>query len=335
MSSCIMSSWIMSSWMRGARGMALVLGFTSAALDLAAAQDFPSKPIRMVIGLSAGGGTDVTGRLIAQKMSEIMKTTVVVENKPGGNFIPAAKEVLASPADGHTLYFISSSSLITQALHPDYPADLLKFAAITEVSTGPLILVARNDLGLKSIKDVIDYARKNPGKLKFGTGGGTGSSLYLATALLKTTAKLDVDIVPYRGSGPALNDLLGGHIDLMFDAMPMMSAQAKEGKVTPVVITGGRRSAALPEVATMQENGLSFEITGWYGILAPPDTPAPIVQRLRDEAAKAVGQTDVIEKLALQGMVPRGTQPAEFARYMKSELDFYTKIIKDAGIKPE
>jgi tripartite-type tricarboxylate transporter receptor subunit TctC len=264
-----------------------------------------------------------------------MKTTVVVENKPGGNFIPAAKEVLASPADGHTLYFISSSSLITQALHPDYPVDLLKFAAITEVSTGPLILVSRNDLGLKSIKDVIDYARKNPGKLKFGTGGGTGSSLYLATALLKTTAKLDVDIVPYRGSGPALNDLLGGHIDLMFDAMPMMSAQAKEGKVTPIVITGGKRSATLPEVATMQENGLSFEITGWYGILAPPDTPAPIVQRLRDEAAKAVGQTDVIEKLALQGMVPRGTQPAEFGRYMKSELDFYTKIIKDAGIKPE
>src|SRR4051794_1309208 len=149
----------MVSRMRSACGMALVLGFTSAVLGPAAAQDFPNKPIRMIVGLSAGGGTDVTARLIAQKMSEIMKATVVIENKPGGNFIPAAKELLASPADGHTLYFISSSSLITQALHPDYPVDLLKFAAITEVSTGPLILVARNDLGLKSIKDVIEYAR--------------------------------------------------------------------------------------------------------------------------------------------------------------------------------
>jgi tripartite-type tricarboxylate transporter receptor subunit TctC len=121
----------------------------------------------------------------------------------------------------------------------------------------------------------------------------------------------------------------------MFDAMPMMSVQAKAGKVTPVVLTGDKRSATLPEVATMQENGMKFEITGWYGILAPPGTPPAIVQKLRDEAARAVAQADVIEKLGQQGMVPRGTQPGDFGKYMKSELDFYTKIIKDAGIKPE
>ena len=129
--------------------------------------------------------------------------------------------------------------------------------------------------------------------------------------------------MPYRGSAPALNDLLGGHIDVMFDAMPMMSVQAKEGKVTPIAVTGAKRSAALPDVATMQESGLTYEITGWYGILAPPGTPPAIVQKLRDEVAKAVAPPDIVKTLATQGMEPRGTQPADFAKYMASELAFY------------
>jgi tripartite-type tricarboxylate transporter receptor subunit TctC len=142
-------------------------------------------------------------------------------------------------------------------------------------------------------------------------------------------------MVPYRGSAPALNDLLGGHIDVMFDAMPMMSVQAREGKVTALAVTGRKRSATLPDVGTMQDSGLTYEITAWYGILAPAGMPPAIVQRLRDEVAKAIAPPDIVATLATQGMEPRATEPADFAKYMASELAFYSKIVKDANIKPE
>src|SRR5215831_4323918 len=144
----------------------------------ATAQDFPTKPIRILVGLAAGGATDVMARLVAQKMSENLRTTVFVENKAGGNFIPALRELTSAPADGHTLFFISTSTLITQPLHQDYPFDLTKLTPITQVATGPLILVVKNTLGIKTLPALIDYAKANPGKLSFGAGGGTGSSLY-------------------------------------------------------------------------------------------------------------------------------------------------------------
>jgi tripartite-type tricarboxylate transporter receptor subunit TctC len=302
----------------------------------AAAQDLAAKPIRMIVGLAAGGATDVMARLVAQKMSENLRSTVLVENKGGGNFIPALRELTGSPPDGHTLFFISTSTLITQPLHPDYPFDLTKLTPITQVATGPLILVVRNGLGIKTLPELIDHARKNPGKLSFGAGGGTGSSLYFATELLKAKTGINIGIVKYRGAGPALNDLLGGHIDGMFDAMPVMVVQAQEGKVTPLAVTSARRSPALPNVPTIMESGVpDYEMSGWFGILAPAGTPAAIAQRLRDEVAKAVAAPDVVASLGKQGMVPLATQPAEWAKYLKSELDVYTKITKDANIKPE
>jgi len=299
------------------------------------AQELSGKPIKLIVGLAAGGATDVMARLVAQKMSESLRTTVFVENRAGGNFIPALRDLTAAQPDGHTLFFISTSSLITQPLHPDYPFDLTTLTPITEVATGSLILVARNDLGIKSVKALVDHAKKNPGKLSFAVGGGTGSSLYLATALLKSKTGIEINIIPYKGAGPALNDLLGGHIDAMFDAMPVMVPHAKAGKVTPLAVTGTTRSSALPDVPTVMEAGFDYEIAGWFGILAPANTPRPIVQRLRDEVAKAVAYPDVIAQLDSQGMQPRATQPDEWRAYLKSELERYTKIIKDAGIKPE
>lgn len=263
------------SHMRTIGSCGLLVAVALALAAPAAAQELDkSKPIRLIVALAPGGGTDVTARLIAQQMTTNMGMTVLVENKAGGNFIPAGKEVLGSAADGHTLYFISSSSLITQALYPDYPFDLLKFVPVSEVSTGPLIIVAKNDLGVKSMKELVALAKQKPGALKFGAGGGVGSSLGFGTALLQTLADIKITIVPYRGAGPALNDLLGGHIDAMVDAMPVMSIQAKEGKVTPLAVTGTKRASNLPDVPTMQELGFKeFVVTGWYGILAPPGTP--------------------------------------------------------------
>jgi len=324
--------------LRGARlaGLLVAGALALVAQGPAKAQELQAgKPIRLIVGLAPGGGTDVTARLIAQQITTNTGMTVLVENKAGGNFIPAVKEVLASPADGHTLYFISTSALITQALFPDYPADLLKFAAVSEVATGPLILVVRNDLGVKSVKDLVALAKEKPGAIRFGMGGGIGSSLGVSTALLQTLAGISINMVPYRGAAPALNDLLGGHIDAMVDAMPVMAVQAKEGKVTPLAVTGTKRSALLPDVPTMQESGFpAFVVTGWYGIVAPPGTPPSIAQKLRDEASKAIGPADVVKTLASQGMEPRGTQPAEYAKYLASEFAFYSKIIKDANIKP-
>ena len=308
----------------------------SASARSAHAQDFSGKPIRLLVGLAAGGATDVMARLVAQKMSENLRTTVFVENKVGGNFIPALRELTGSPADGHTLFFISTSTLITQPLHPDYPFDLTQLTPITQVATGPLILVVKNSLGIKTLGELINNAKANPGKLSFGAGGGTGSSLYFATELLKAKTGIKITIVNYRGAGPALNDLLGGHIDGMFDAMPVMVAQAKEGKVTPLAVTSTARSPVLPNVPTILESGVpGYEMSGWFGILAPAGTPPAIAQRLRDEVARAVAAPDVVSTLASQGMEPLATQPREWADYLKSELAVYTKIVKDANIKPE
>jgi tripartite-type tricarboxylate transporter receptor subunit TctC len=318
--------------------LVLLAGVTSAGLPPlpARAQDFSGHPIRMLVGLAAGGATDVMARIVGQKMSEGLRTPVLVENKAGGNFIPAVRELTSAPADGHTLLFISTSTLITQPLHPDYPFDLTKLTPVSQVATGPLILVVRKDLPIKSIADLVAYAKQNPGKLSFGAGGGTGSSLYFATELLKAKTGITAATIPYRGAGPALNDLLGGHIDAMFDAMPVMANQVKAGAVTALAVTSTQRSSALPAVPTVMESGVpDYEIAGWFGILGPTGMPPAVTQRLRDEVAKAVAAPDVVAQLDSQGMVPKATQPAEWHDYMRLELDRYAKIIKDANIKPE
>jgi tripartite-type tricarboxylate transporter receptor subunit TctC len=312
-------------------GAALLVGASRAD-----AQDLSAKPIKIIVGLAAGGATDVMARLVAQKMSESLRTTVFVENRAGGIFIPALRDLTGAPADGHTLFFISTSTLITQPLHPDYPFDLTALTPVTQVATGPLILAARNDLPVKTLPELIQYAEKNPGKLSFAAGGGTGSSLYLATELLKSKTGIKVTVVPYKGAGPALNDLLGGHIDAMFDAMPVMVPQAKAGKVTALAVTSTKRSPALPDVPTVMESGVpDYEIAGWFGILAPANTPPGIAKRLRDEVAKAVAAPDAVAQLESQGMQPLATEPEQWRAYLKSELARYAKIIKDAGIKPE
>ena len=319
-----------------ARFLVVLLGVLLSAHHSAAAQDFSTKPIRIIVGLVAGGATDVTARLVAQKLAERLHTNAYVENRAGGNFIPATKELIGAAPDGHTLLMISTSNVVTQPLHPDYPIDLRTLTPVTEVSDGPLILVARKDLSIKSIADLIAYAKQNPGKLTFGSGGGTGSSLYLAAELLRLKTGIAFQHVPYRGAAAALNDLLGAHIDLMFDAMPVMSQQTKTGNVTPLAVTGARRSPVLPDVPTMMEAGLKdFEVVNYFALFAPPKTPAAIAQRLRDEIAQAVAAPDMVEQFAKQGMAPVANQPDDFAKHLEAELTRWAQVIKDAGIKPE
>ena len=318
------------------RCLAICVALLLATHRPSAAQDFSGKPIRIIVGLVAGGATDVTARLVAQKLTESLHTNVYVDNRPGGIFLPATRELMNAEPDGHTLLMISTSNVVTQPLHPDYPVDLRALTPVTEVSDGPLILVARKDLPIKSVGDLIAYAKQNPGKLTFGSGGGTGSSLYLAAELLRLKTGIQFQHVPYRGAAAALNDLLGAHIDAMFDAMPVMSQQAKAGNVTPLAVTSLKRSSILPDVPTMAEAGLKdVEVVNYFALFAPPKTPPAIAQRLRDEIAKVVSTPDMAAKFAEQGMAPVANQPAEFGKHLAAELDRWAQVIKEAGIKPE
>ena len=302
----------------------IVATFAAAALRPVEAQDLSGQPITIIVGQPAGDATDVIARLVAQRISEGLHTNVDVENRPGDASMPALRELAAAPADGHTLLFMSSSTLIAQALHPDDPFDLTTLTPVTEVAAGPLILTTRKSFPVNTLGDVIAYAKKDPHRLVLAAGGGTQSAAYLAAEALKAKAGIDVALVAYKGGGPALDNLLASHIDLVLDVMTVIGPRAKAGTLKPLVVTSPQRSPALPDVPTVMEAGISdYAFVHWFGILAPANTPPAIAKRLRDEVAKALASSDVMDELDRQGMRPLATEPEEWRAYLKSELEHY------------
>jgi len=300
------------------------------------AQQLSDRPIRILVAIAAGGATDLTARFIAQKLSASLGVNAYVENKPGGGYIPALKELTSAEPDGHTLLMISTANLVAQPMHKDYPFDLTKLSAITQVSSGPFILVVRKELGITSVAELVAYAKSNPGKLSFGSGGGTVSSLFLAAELLRLRTGISLQNVPYRGAGPALNDLLGSHIDAMFDAMPVMVEQTKAGNVVPLIVTSAKRSPALPQVPTAAEAGLTdFELLNYFALLGPTGMAPTVVNQLRQEVVKAVSAPDVREQFDKQGMGAIAGRPEELAEVLRTDLLRWTRIVKDAGVKQE
>ncbi|MGA7431724.1 MAG: tripartite tricarboxylate transporter substrate binding protein [Xanthobacteraceae bacterium] len=300
----------------------------------AAAQDFSDKPIRIIVGLAPGGATDVTARLIALRLTQSLNTNVYVENKPGGAFEPAYHELASAAPDGHTLFMISAAVTVTQPAQKDYPYDIRKMTPVTEVSEGPFILVGRKALNFRNVTDLVDYGKKNPGKLTFGSGGGTGSSLSLAAELLHISAGISIVNVPYKGAAEALNDLLGGRVDAMFDAMPVQVGQVKAGNVSGLAVTSAQRASALPDVPTMVESGFKdYVVSNYFGLLAPPDTPPAVTKKLRDEVAKIVAAQDVAELFDKQGMKPVAGEPAQFGNVLSADLARWSDVIKKAGIQ--
>jgi len=323
--------------LKSVSGLAVGCALALVSLNSAArSQSFSDRPIRMIVAVAPGGATDVTARIIANKLSESLKTSVIVENKPGGFFEPAYREIANAPPDGHTLFMISAAIVVAQPSRKDYPFDVRKMTAVSEVSSGPFILTARKTLNVKSVAEFVDYGKKNPGKLTFGSGGGAGSSLSLAAELLRLKAGLSIVNVPYKGAANALNDLLGNSIDAMFDALPVEVGQVKSGNVIGLAVTGAQRSKALPDVPTMMESGFKdYEIYNYFGLLAPPNTPKAIVKALSDATAKAVASPDVAELFEKQGMTPVGSDPETFAKMLAEDLQRWTQVIKDAGITPQ
>jgi tripartite-type tricarboxylate transporter receptor subunit TctC len=317
--------------------VALVVAILVAAPRCTAeAQDLSDKPIKLVVGLPAGSGTDVTGRLLAQRMSEGLHTTIDVENRPGEIFLPALRDLAGAPADGRTLLFMSTSMLIAQPLRPDHPFDLTTLTPVTQVAAGPVIVAARKSFPVNTLGDVITYAKANPHRLVFAAGGGTGSPAHLAIELLKAKTRIDVAFFAYEGGGAALDNLLLSHVDGVIDGLRVIGPRAKAGLLTPLVVTSAKRSPFLPNVPTVMEAGISgYEIDRWFGILAPPGTPPAVAKRLRDEVAKAVAAPDVVDWLAQRGMEAVASEPEEWGAYLKSELVRYAKIVKDTDIKPK
>ena len=305
----------------------VVVILVTAMLRQAKAQDLSGAPIKLIVAVAAGEAADATARRLAQKMAESLRTAVDVENRPGQSFIGALREFAGAPPERHTLLFLPTSTLIAQSLHPDDPFDLTTLTPVTQVATGPVIVAASKSFPVNTLGNVIAYAKTNPHRLVLAAGGGMGSPAYLAIELLKAKTGIDVAHFAYKGGGPALDDLLRGHVDGMLDGLPVIGPRAKAGLLMPLAVTSARRWPALPDLPTVMEAGISdYEIDRWYGIVAPTHMPAAIAKRLRDEVAKAVAAPDVVEGLEQQGMRAVASEPEEWRAYLNSELARYAKI---------
>ena len=300
------------------------------------AQNYPVRPIRMIVAYPPGGGTDIVGRMMAQKLGENLGQTVVVDNRGGATGNIGTELAARATPDGYTLLMGNvAPNAINVSLFKKLPFDPVKdFAPVSLVAVTPNILVGQPSLPVKTVKDLVALAKAKPGALNFPSAG-VGSSSHLAGEMLKTLAGIDMVHVPYKGGGPALIALLSGQVQIMFATLPAAMPHVKSGKLRPVAVTTSRRSQALPELPTIAESGVSgYEAATWYGLLAPAGTPKAIVGRLHAEIVKILA-TDTRQFLMAQGFEPAGTAPAEFAGYIKSEIAKWGKVIRDAGIKPE
>ena len=314
--------------------IALAASMTLAASP-AAAQSYPSKPIRILVGFSPGGGTDVMARLIGQKLTEAWNAQVVVENRPGAGGVLAADLTAKAAPDGYTLMIghVNSHGIAPAAMSK-MPYDAARdFAPVILIGTTPNMLVANAGTGAKSLDDIVRAARANPGKLTFGSAGN-GSSQHLATEMFKLAAKVDVLHIPYKGSGQMIPDLIAGQIGYSFDTMTAITPHVKSGKVTPIATTRLKRSPAYPNLPTVAELGYpGFDVSTWYGLMAPAGTPAEIVTRLNREVDRILTLPDVKEKLNSVGAEDGGGSPEQFCKFVRDEIAKYSKIVKEAGVK--
>ncbi len=316
--------------------IALIVAGAFAA-SLAAAQQYPAKPVRMLLAVPPGGPTDINARVFAQKLSESMNVQVVVDNKPGAGGNIAAAEAAKAPADGYTIFYNTSAITIAPALYAKVAYDTLAdFAPVALTATVPLVLAVHPGVPAKNMQEFIAHARANPGKLNYGSSG-SGTITHLSTALLATQLGLKMQHVPYKGSAPALADVAGGQTQLMTDTINTILPYAKDGRLRPLAIAIGRRSAALPDVPTLEEAaGLpGFEMSAWQGIVVPAATPKEVVAKLNAEVNKAAQNADLRQRLAALGAETLGGTSEHYAAYIRSELTRWAKVVKDAGAKAD
>ena len=311
----------------------LVAFFASGASP---AQDYPSKPVRIVVPFAPGGATDVLARIVGQKLGERSGQPVIVENRAGAGGNIGAEQVAKSAPDGYTLLLGGVPHAISASLFSKLPYDLPKdLVAIAEVASFPSAIVLHPSLPANSVKELIALARARPGQLSFGSAGN-GSPNHFALELFKTMAGVAMVHVPYKGSGQLIGDLLAGHVQLASMGLPVAIPHVQSGKLRAIAATGAERSPLLPEVPTVSEAGLpGFEVTSWYGVFGPAGLPADVVAKLNVEIGSIVTAPDVKERLAALGAEPSVKTPDQFGQYVREEVTKWAKVVKDSGAKDE
>ena len=317
-----------------ARTVALTLMCLAAPAALA--QAWPSKPIRLIVPSLPGGGTDISARIIAPKLSESLGQQVVVENRAGAAMMIGGEAVARAAPDGYTLLMGISTLTINPSVHKKVPYDALRdFAPISQVISLPNVLLAHPSVPAKTVKELIAFARAHPGEITFASAG-VGSNLHLSMELFLSMAKIKMVHVPYKGSGGALVDLIAGHVAVMTTTILSGISHLRSGRLRALGVTSAKRSAALPGIPTIAEAALpGYEAVQWYGVLAPAGTPREIIAKLHGSVVRALQDATVRERFLGDGAVPVGSSPEEFAALMRAETTKWAKVIKDAGIKPE
>jgi tripartite-type tricarboxylate transporter receptor subunit TctC len=308
-----------------------------AATQLALAQSYPAKPLRIIVPFPAGGNADILARILAQKMTESLGQQIVVDNRAGAAGIIGAQAAAKSPPDGYTLFMGTTGTQTTNpAVYPKLPYDPLRdFVPVSNFAGSPYLLVVHPSLPARTLKDVIALAKARPGALHYASFG-PGSSAHLTGVLLQVTARIDIVHVAYKGGPPALADLIGGHVAMMFNLLPGVLPHVRAGKLRAIAVAAEKRTAAIPEMPTFGESGMpDFHSDSWYGILVPAGTPRDITAKLNAEIRRVLALGDVKQRLAAEGAEPMGNSPEEFAEQIRKDLARWSKVARDANVKVE
>lgn len=305
-----------------------------AACPGAGAQTYPQRPVKIVVPFATGGPADNYARFIAQRLQDALGQSFVVDNKPGAGSVIGTEVAAKAPADGYTLLLMSNASTVNETLIPNKPYSLLRdFVGVAPINYSDLVLVAHPGTGFQTAADLIKRAQAQPGKLNYASSG-PGTPYHMAGELFKSMAKIDLVHIPYKGSSGARTDVLGGQVDLMFDAVTTMTEQVKAGKVRAIATTGRQRSEVLPDVPTLSEAGVpGYEATIWVGLMAPKGTPKEVIDRLNQAVSKIASQADVRQQWGKQGAVPMVMSPIVFDKYIQDDVAKWAQVIRTAHIK--
>jgi tripartite-type tricarboxylate transporter receptor subunit TctC len=300
------------------------------------AQEYPTRPVRIVVPFAAGGPADVYARFLAQRLQEAMGQPFVIDNRPGGGSVIGTDAVAKSAPDGYTLLMMSNTHTVNESLMQNKPYQLMRdFAPVAPVNSSDLLLVVHPSVKATTLQELIAEAKAQPGRMSYASSG-PGTPYHMAGELFKAMAGVDILHVPYKGSAGARTDVLGGQVQMMFDAVTVMAQHAREGKVKAIATSGTARSGVLPNVPTLAEAGLpGYEATIWLGVMAPKATPAPVVARLNGEIVKIVSQPQVRDDWAKQGAATMTMSPSEFEKYLSADIVKWERIVKISGAKPD
>jgi tripartite-type tricarboxylate transporter receptor subunit TctC len=315
---------------------AVIVSACLSGVSGASAQDYPSKTVRIVVPFGAGGPADVYARVLAQHMTTTMKQNFVVENRPGGGAIIGTNEVAKSAPDGYTLLLMSNTHTTNESLRPDRPYQLMRdFVPITAINSSDVMMVVNPKVGVKNLKEFIALLKSKPGQLNYASSG-PGTPYHMAAELFKAMSGTNLVHVPHKTSGDMRSSVLGGHVQMMFDAITVLAPNVREKKVIALGTSGLKRNAVLPEVPTIAEAGVpGYESTIWLGLMAPAKTPKQIIDRLNAEAVKVMARADVKDAWAKQGAVPIPMTPAQFDKYLRADIEKWAKIVAFANLVPK